>query len=192
MKINMHHTFSAFQSLERAKAKLYFNNLRCAHKTPLVRLGAPAVAVGSALLTIIFRVAAVGETTLKGVGNVFGAPFFNRCNFLRGVRQLYIDLPIKLYFVALTALEIPIGALVTTVALVILPRQYSEHRFHFHADEFDKLKRFDQPAWFEEQEITPPPRYNGGQGDNYPPRNEEEQEDPPQNNPYGNGTNYNY
>lgn len=52
------------------------------------------------LMEIAEVVALLGECLIKGVANIFGAPFCESCEFLRGCKQLFLELPYLLVFCA--------------------------------------------------------------------------------------------
>ncbi|MEM1282145.1 MAG: hypothetical protein AAGG81_01185 [Chlamydiota bacterium] len=95
-------------------------------KNGLLRLSGPFVAVASSLLTLCERVGSVVETILKGLGNILIFPFTKKCEFLKGLKQLFIELPINVLSLIFSPLEIGFGAVITIGSILIRPEEYSE------------------------------------------------------------------
>lgn len=61
-----------------------------------IKLSGFGVGIISGLLTISKRIARVAECILKGLANIFGAPFSDKCNAPRGLKQLFLEAPWQL------------------------------------------------------------------------------------------------
>ncbi len=84
-----------------------------------------------AMLSLVARIAAVGEPVVKGLGNIFAAPFSKKCHVMTGLKQLSIEFPKSiLKLVLLTPVEVAADALVTPLA-VMLDKDYALARTHF-------------------------------------------------------------
>lgn len=103
-------------------------------KGGLIRLSGPLIAVTSSLITLAKRVGSVGETIFKSLINILFFPFFDCCEFSAGLSQLVTKLPMDLVALAFVPLEIAIGSVVTTFAILLKPQEYSEFRKTCHQD----------------------------------------------------------
>lgn len=56
-------------------------------------LAAPA-AIATAMIMLAEAVTLIGETIIKGLVNIIGAGFTCKCDFMRGMTQLFVTLPI--------------------------------------------------------------------------------------------------
>ena len=100
-------------------------------------IGVPS---GHIFLTVdaIRRVSDIGETAIKGLANIFGAPFSGKCVFSRGVKQLFLETPRKIIFHAiLFPFTSALHLIYTPIDGFISPVEVYE-RF---ADSFAKEKR---------------------------------------------------
>jgi hypothetical protein len=123
MGINLKNTFQCEALVAKASWKLYakVSTWSTNHKNTM-RLVAPLLLIGKALITEVVLVASVAETVIKGIANIFGSPFFkNECSFSRGCKMLTINLlgdGVKLALFSLTLPFLPIGMLIAAIVPV--------------------------------------------------------------------------
>lgn len=133
--VELHHTETCLSKLAEVKAKWYQNFANFANdsvpKNILMRLVAPSIVLGlgSALITLAFKVGAVGETALKALGNILGGFFSSKCDIERGIDQLIVKLPESIFELAISVfIEIPIEGVATIVAMPFCPFTFSMMR----------------------------------------------------------------
>lgn len=91
------------------------------HHTLARFIGLP-LAVCSTLVNLASSIATIAESVFKGIGNVFGAPFSPKCDFLKGVKQLFVQSSVHLShgLVNLLLIDIP-NLLITPARMMISP-----------------------------------------------------------------------
>ena len=100
----------------------------------------------SALATIFFRTIAVVEPLFKGFANILGAPFSERCEALRGMKQLFVDLPVNVAkLILLMPIEVAGDFLATPLAMLVSP-EYAMTRTAF---EHKMIVRLPEPSYWE-------------------------------------------
>jgi hypothetical protein len=107
-----------------------------------MRAAGPIIATGSALITLSARVATIGEILVKGLANIFGSPISKNCSVLKGLKQLFVQLPIHFTALALSPIQMVVGGLVTTFGMAVSPEGYSESqqkRYMEKSGEFEAL-----------------------------------------------------
>lgn len=91
-------------------------------------IGLP-IAICSSLLELSIVVSTVGEIVLKGIINIFGSPFSKKCNLSRGVKQIFLKLPL---YIIINAIGFPLATvseiLVTPIKILISPTATLESR----------------------------------------------------------------
>jgi hypothetical protein len=132
MSLELNHTMQSITFFEGLKTGLYEKASEASEKSSLMRASGPLVAIASAALTLSQRVAGVVEPIIKGLANIFGSPFSKNCSALKGLKQIFIQLPVKVLSLALSPVEIGIGALVTTLGMAISPKGYADYRANDH------------------------------------------------------------
>lgn len=86
-----------------------------------------------ALLSIAARVTGVIEPVVKGLSNVFAAPFSKNFNAKTGLKMLAVDLPKSIFkFIFLTPVEVIADGLISPFA-VMLDKSYAEARSEFES-----------------------------------------------------------
>jgi len=114
---------------------------QASEKSVFMRVTGPFIAIASALLSLAERVASVGEAIIKGLANIFGSPFPNKCNALKGLEQIFIELPWHALSLVIFPVEIGIRALITSVCMLVIPKGYSKNRKIFYQERLEKLER---------------------------------------------------
>lgn len=134
MEFKLHYAHQAYNYFEELKESMYNGIDKASKKYPnIIRITGLPIALASASITLAERVSGVAEPIIKGLANLFGAPFSKKCNALIGLKQLFITTPIKvLQLVIVTPIYITIGTIVTTVMMVIKPERYPEARARDH------------------------------------------------------------
>lgn len=133
--IEWHHTKTCLSKLREVKAQWYFNFAKFSNnsipKNILMRLVAPSIVLGlgSAIITLAFKVGAVAETALKAFGNILGGFFSSKCDIEGGIHQLIVELPKSIYELIISiTIEIPIEGVATLVSMPICPFTFSVMR----------------------------------------------------------------
>lgn len=75
---------------------LYTSSTKSKANKRWIKLSGLGVGIVSGLLTIAKRVGRVGECILKGLINIVGAPCFENCNAVTGLKQLFLEAPWQL------------------------------------------------------------------------------------------------
>ncbi|MGA8163991.1 MAG: hypothetical protein WB791_03080 [Waddliaceae bacterium] len=60
-------------------------------------IGLP-IGLCSSLLGLAQAVSNVGESAIKGIANIVGSPFSKKCSLTKGLKQLFIQAPLKLVY----------------------------------------------------------------------------------------------
>ncbi|MBA3236969.1 MAG: hypothetical protein H0T62_01285 [Parachlamydiaceae bacterium] len=96
------------------------------------------LAGASALITLGTKVATLGETIIKGVGNVImGIGTLNGHRILKGLEQLTVKLVVAAgYLLVVAPIYILISSVVTLVATIFIPIEYAEKRAKVHFEEY--------------------------------------------------------
>ena len=133
MPFEFNHTMQSDIFFEGLKTSLYEKIAEASEKSSWMRASGPLVAIASAALTLSMRVAEVVESIIKGLANIFGSPFSEKCSALKGLKQIFISLPSNVFSLAIAPFEIGIGGIVTTFGMAINPRGYPIFRKNEHA-----------------------------------------------------------
>ena len=80
---------------ENLKGQMYKGLYESSKKNGWTCLTGLASGIASGLITVVSRIALIGESLIKGFGNMLGSPFTNKCSFSRGARQL-LSVPLNL------------------------------------------------------------------------------------------------
>lgn len=97
--------------------------------TNIARFTGLPIALCSSLLDLAQTVSTIGESLIKGVANIFGSPFSEKCKFSKGVKQIFVQFPAHIFNGVVgwplgTAFEV----LVTPFRMLISPISASESR----------------------------------------------------------------
>jgi len=90
------------------------------------------VGVSSAALHLAAKICTIGETIIKGLSNLFAAPFVKNSNFVTGLQQLFIELPFSIVQILISPIYIIVGTTITTSAMLIMPTTYTNFRYNYH------------------------------------------------------------
>lgn len=151
------HTLGAMLYMENAKIHLYEKILNKVEgdSTPSF-ITAFHVAIESSCITFTYRIAAVAEALFKCFENLYQAALNkDKEQVLRGLKQLYLDFPTKCIELFAITFEIPLGAGVTVVSMMLDPRKYCKERANYHHNQwqqFHVLRTFTFP---EETQLNP-------------------------------------
>ena len=125
----MHFTFKMSNQLEylslKAHHKMFEGLQKGANKTLWIRGIGVFVGLASVFMTVVKQVAEIGETVIKGLGNIFGAFFSKKCNFLTGCRQIVVQLPIYTLSLCFLPLIILGSFLSHAVGFTLDPKKHS-------------------------------------------------------------------
>jgi hypothetical protein len=97
-------------------------------KTYWIRLAAMPLGITVGLLTIATRVACFVEDFIKGLVNIFGCLFTDKCNFKKGVQQLFMDTPWQMVLIPVSIVDAVYKIFVNTIYLSIRPTEFSEDK----------------------------------------------------------------
>ncbi|MEC7838645.1 MAG: hypothetical protein VX777_01245 [Chlamydiota bacterium] len=90
------------------------------------------VGVSSSVLTIASTVSTLGETIIKGLSNLFAAPFTKKCNFVTGLQQIFIGIPFSVLDIILCPIYVTLGTTITTFGMLFNPSDYTNDRMEAH------------------------------------------------------------
>lgn len=79
----------------------------------------------SAYLSLVLRVGIIGETIIKALANIFGAPFSDNFVCLKGIKQLFIQFPLAVLSLIFLPIEAGLILLCDTIGMAISPYGYS-------------------------------------------------------------------
>ena len=91
-------------------------------------IGLP-LALCSSLLDLAQAVSTIGELLIKGIANIFGSPFSEKCKCLNGVKQIFAQLPGNIVYTGLTwPLNTAGDLLYTPIAMLFYPTSVLEYK----------------------------------------------------------------
>lgn len=70
--------------------------------TNIARFTGLPIAVCFSLLDLAQAISGIVEPLIKGIANIFGSPFLEECEFLKGVKQIVVQFPFHLVNNAIT------------------------------------------------------------------------------------------
>ncbi|MEC7838644.1 MAG: hypothetical protein VX777_01240 [Chlamydiota bacterium] len=122
--------------MNNTQAKLYakvntLSNRSKGYKV-LTRFLGFGVGVSSSVLTIASAVSTLGETIIKGLSNLFAAPFTKKCNFVTGLQQVFVGIPFAVLNIILCPIYVTLGTAITTFGILFKPSDYSKDRVEEH------------------------------------------------------------
>lgn len=116
---------SQFQILyNELKIKAFDNLIEFSnqHET-LARIAGLPISLCIPLLKIVETIAIVAEASIKGISNIFGAPLSEKCVFSKGVKQIFLQIPLHLILNTITLpLNLSIGILINLIAISVHPQ----------------------------------------------------------------------
>ena len=132
MRFDLSNTCQSAIYFEDIKVKVKVNEKLIAFSkkhTNIARFTGLPIALCYSLLNIAKSVSGVAESVIKGIVNILGAPFSEECNFLNGLKQLFVQFPVHIShtitgFAVLTVCEI----LTTPVFMLISPTSALEEK----------------------------------------------------------------
>lgn len=132
MKINLSHSVQIMQLKETFLATVYKNvNIRHS-KNKWICLTGLGVGILVGLTSIAARVGSIGESVIKGMGNILGCLFFRSCHFKTGVRQLTFNSASNLIILPFTVLNATFGLFTKTLFIFLIPDSYSYEKWCDH------------------------------------------------------------
>lgn len=97
--------------------------------TNIARFTGLPIALSFSLLELARAVSIIGEAFIKGIANIFGAPFSNKCEFLKGIKQIVFQFPIHLIIAAIWWPMETIGTtILTPLSMLISPIEELESK----------------------------------------------------------------
>lgn len=140
--MNFNFTGSFFISKCELKSSIYAFLEKKAEDSQLVRLAGLPVALFSTTVEVGSCVAAIGESAIKGLGNIFGACLQQQgCSFEKGLRQVVYQVPNRtLGAVIFIPLHLVVGGLVKTVGFMVAPKKCAEFFKELNEKEANRLK----------------------------------------------------
>lgn len=88
--------------------------------------------MSQALITLVAKVTNIGEVVIKGLANIFGAPFHGKCSALRGLKLLGLTLPIEILSSIFTV-GLALKQLLIDPALAFKnPKEFIEQQIQMH------------------------------------------------------------
>ncbi len=91
-----------------------------------VRLTGLPVGIVSGLSTIATRIALIFENLIKGFGNIFGAPFSDKCSFKKGLNNLFVQVPKNIIMLPFSAIAAAISPADKMLGMLLNPQQLTE------------------------------------------------------------------
>lgn len=143
MSFELNNTLQCMRWFEGLKKEMYHDvHKQSLDRMVLMRCAGPIIGIASGIIELTMRVAAVFESVIKGLANIFGSPFSKECSALKGLKQLFISSPFHLLVLIARIPVAVIGGVVTTGAMLIAPDLYSGSRKRVHQefeDEFELI-----------------------------------------------------
>lgn len=115
------------------KARMYTKLAEVSNNAVWLRFVGIGVGIASAILTIAFRIAQIGEALIKAFGNIFGAICSKGSDWRLGFWQLFVLLPLSLVDMLVSPFYGLIGTVATTVCMAAEPVIFVTKRIAIHA-----------------------------------------------------------
>lgn len=127
------------------KARLYqsMHESVLASKTSKILIQCSGIGVGivSGLLTIATKIALIFECIIKGLANIFGAPFTDDCSALTGLKQLFLEAPLQFAVILpLSVIEACVKLFYITFCIADMPKFYTKMFWNDHDPEETKAE----------------------------------------------------
>jgi hypothetical protein len=132
MPIDFSRTTQALEVESKIKSAMYGKINETAKKTGAIRLAAPGVAITSALLTVTFGVASIGENIFKGLVNICGACCAKDMTVRLGFKQLLFGTYLAISDLTLRVVKAAFAILVVTGQMLINLEKFTESRVSVH------------------------------------------------------------
>lgn len=111
---------------DKIKVSLYQKLHEASKKTRWIRLTGLGVGIVSGFLTIAAHIASIVECVFKGLMNIFGACYFERCKITKGLSQLFIQAPLGIASIPGYVFISALGVIGQTVLVACIPVQYTK------------------------------------------------------------------
>lgn len=122
MNIDFNRTNQVLTWNRRAQMAIYVRVQKAAQKTKWVRLSGLGIAIVSGGVASVKSIGLVGESTLKGIMNIFfGSLCSNHFSCQKGVKQLFLNTPAALASFPITSAIVVINLVVTPIWMAIDP-----------------------------------------------------------------------
>lgn len=122
------------------KKNMYEGAKNASKKSGFMRLSGPFISVASSLVSLSAKVSTVGEAFIKGLANIFGAPFSKKCSAMTGLKQLTLQLPAHVLALVFSPVKMVGGFMANSIGMAVSPTFYSEFRESVHSNKHAELK----------------------------------------------------
>lgn len=133
MSFDLNNTMQSVGYGEQIKENLYSSVKKESEKYSYMRFSGPAVGFASLWIGTLTKVALVVEALLKGFVNILGSLFTSKCEWKRGLTQLFIEAPTQMICAVLSIFEGLARGSVTTAGMFVAPQMYPGWRVHAHS-----------------------------------------------------------
>ncbi|MEC7838781.1 MAG: hypothetical protein VX777_01930 [Chlamydiota bacterium] len=118
-------------STETAKLNMskHFYNLSKNSKPPsrfVLIMAGFSIGLSVAILNIAEAVARVGECTIKGISNLFGAPFTGKCCIKKAGKQLLLQLPLSILCLIISPIGLFYQPILFIIGFASSPKNFNE------------------------------------------------------------------
>lgn len=125
MKIKIQQSNQAAQLETQFLKSIYCSiNTRC-KKSQWIRLTGLGVGILTGGISVLARIASIGENLGKGLINVLGSPFSESCRFRTGLKQLTLNSVKHLAILPFTLISAIAGVFIKTFCILVNPQSYS-------------------------------------------------------------------
>lgn len=137
---SLHHVNQSAIFFEERKIEMYGLAAEVAKNYPNISrcIGLP-IAFCSGILTLIERICTIVEGLIKGLANIFGSSSDDNSQTLKGLKQIFVQIPNTIALL-LTPATAGIGGLITTVAMLAVPEDYCNLQQESHKTTVNDLK----------------------------------------------------
>jgi hypothetical protein len=132
MKIDISRTNQVLTWNRDTQIAIYVRVQKAVQKTEWMRLGGFPIAVVSGSVALVKATGLLGESSLKGVTNIFGSLCSDHFNGKKGVKQLFLNTPVALIGLPLTTAIVAINLVVTPIWMATDPKGCAN--FFFNAN----------------------------------------------------------
>lgn len=123
------------------KASMYRSLHRASHKSKFVAVLSVFIGIGSALISVITRIALFAEALIKGIGNLIGSIFSKQCSWKKGLQQLS-HAPLHFFMIPVSLFAAALGCVSKSFYIAMSPQKSTLEYWHAHDPqaEFEHLK----------------------------------------------------
>lgn len=121
----------AFNLSVTSQSAIFFNDLKTDFSkklvnfsnehTTLARFTGLPIALCFSLLNLAESIATIGESLIKGIANIFGSRFSKDCTFAKGIKQIFLQLPLHIVNCALRPIDVCYDTLTTPFFMLVNP-----------------------------------------------------------------------